>query len=295
MCDQDSISDNAAFLQRSGRLSRRRFTALTAAAAAGFALPRAANAETVVETDVLVTTPDGSADGYFVHPVAGRHPGVIVWPDILGLRPAFRLMGKRLAEAGYAVLVVNPYYRRMKAPVVAEGATFQDPAVREFLMPLATSLTPATQATDARAYVAFLDRQTAVDTGRGIGTAGYCMGGPIVMRTAATVPERIGAAASFHGARLVTDTPDSPHRLIPQMRASFLIAIAENDDEREPEAKTVLRQAFDAAGLPAEIEVYAGALHGWCPPDSAVYDELQAERAWARMLALFEKVLVSHD
>jgi carboxymethylenebutenolidase len=200
-------------------------------------------------------------------------------------------MARRLAESGYAVLVVNPFYRKVQGQVVPEGASFQDPAVREILLPLAGSLTPETQVTDARAFVAFLDAQSAVDTTRKIGTTGYCMGGPFVMRTAATLPDRVGAGASFHGSRLVTDGPDSPHLLIPQMRGRFLFAIAENDDAREPEAKNVLRKAFDDAGVSAEIEVYAGAQHGWCPPDSQVYDEAQAERAWGRMLALFEQAL----
>jgi carboxymethylenebutenolidase len=291
MCDQDTAEDNERFLRKAGELSRRRFAALTAGAALAMALPVRASARAVVETDVAVTTPDGTADCYFVHPAEGKHPGVIVWPDILGLRPAFRTMGKRLAEAGYAVLVVNPYYRKVKAPVLPEGASFQDQATRDTVMPLAQSLTPATIATDANAFVAFLDAQTAVDTARKIGTTGYCMGGPIVMRTAAAVPARIGAGASFHGGRLVTDTPESPHLLVPKMRASFLFAIAQNDDEREPEAKNVLRKAYDAAGLPAEIEVYPGAMHGWCALDSPVYDEIQAERAWARLLVLFEKAL----
>jgi carboxymethylenebutenolidase len=158
-------------------------------------------------------------------------------------------------------------------------------------MPLAVTLSAQTHVTDATAFVAFLDQQSAVDTNRKIGTTGYCMGGPIVMRTAAAVPERVCAGASFHGSRVVTDAPDSPHLLVPQMRASFLFAIAENDDEREPEAKNVLRRAYDEAGLPAEIEVYAGAMHGWCALDSAVYHEAQAERAWARLLALFEAAL----
>ncbi len=292
MCDENTVADNEEFLRNSGPMSRRQFTTLAAGATLATLLPRTANAADVTENDVKVQTPDGSADCYFVHPSSGRHPGVIVWPDIVGLRPAFRLMGKRLAESGYAVLVVNPYYRSATAPVVPEGASFQDPATRETLMPLARSLSAETNVTDARAFVAFIDQQAAVDTRRKIGTTGYCMGGPITMRTAAAVPDRIGAGASFHGGRLVTDSPDSPHLLVPQMKAQFLFAIAANDDERDPEAKNVLRESYDKAGLAAEIEVYEGALHGWCPPDSRVYNEVQAERAWARLLVLFEKALV---
>lgn len=296
MCDENTEKDNDEFLSRQPKgVSRRQFNTMTAAAAAAILLPRAANAMDVVETDVQVPTPDGTADCYFVHPASGRYPGVIVWPDIVGLRPAFRTMGKRLAESGYAVLVVNPYYRSTKAPVLPEGASFQDPATREVLMPLARSLSAETNETDARAFVAFLDQQSAVDTSRKIGTTGYCMGGPITMRTAAAVPERIGAGASFHGGRLVTDTPDSPHLLVPEMQASFLFAIAANDDEREPEAKVVLREVFDKAGLPAEIEVYEGAMHGWCAIDSRVYNEAQAERAWARLLVLFEQALAADN
>ncbi|MEX2327824.1 MAG: dienelactone hydrolase family protein [Pseudomonadales bacterium] len=291
MCDEDTVSDNDKFLREPGRLSRRQFNTLTAGAALSMMLPRTANALTVTESDVAVTTPDGTADCYFVHPSRGKHAGIIIWPDILGLRPAFRMMGKRLAESGYSVLVVNPYYRNQKAPVVKEGASFQDPQVRETVFPLARSLSAATQVTDARAFVSFLDDQAVVNTARKIGTMGYCMGGPITMRTAAAVPDRIGAGASFHGGGLVTDSPDSPHLLVPEMNAHFLFAIAENDDERDPDAKHVLRQTFDKAGLPAEIEVYQGAMHGWCPPDSAVYNEAQAERAWSRLLVLFDAAL----
>ncbi len=291
MCDENTVRDADEYLSNSARLSRRRFSTLTAGAAVAMLLPRVANAQQVMEADVEIVTPDGLADCYFVHPATGKHPGVIVWPDVLGLRPAFRAMGKRLAESGYAVLVVNPYYRKAASPVVSEGASFQDPAVREAVMPLAMSLSAATNVTDAEAFVAFLDAQAAVDTGRGIGTTGYCMGGPMTMRTAAAIPHRIAAGASFHGGRLVTDGADSPHLLVPQMRASYLFAIAENDDQQQPEAKAVLREAFAAAGLAAEIEVYEDALHGWCPPDSRVYDEAQAERAWARLLALFESAL----
>ena len=196
-------------------------------------------------------------------------------------------MGDRLAGSGYSVLVVNPYYRTAKSPVVPEGASFADAETRETVFPLARSLSPETNVTDARAFVDFLDAQASVDTSRGIGTTGYCMGGPMTMRTAAAVPGRIGAGASFHGGGLVTDDDTSPHLLVPTMQASFLFAIAENDDERDPGAKGALREAFDAAGLAAEIEVYEGAMHGWCPPDSAVYHEAQAERAWARLLVLF--------
>ena len=288
MCDEQTFRDEEA---ARAALTRRQFTVATSAVIAAAILPKARGAEAVIGTDALVETPDGQADCYFAHPATGTHAGVIVWPDILGLRPAFRAMGDRLASAGYAVLVVNPYYRQAQAPVVPEGASFRDAAIREKVMPLARSLSPETNITDAKAFVAFLDAQAPVDTERKIGTTGYCMGGPMTMRTAAAVPDRIGAGASFHGGGLATDDDASPHLLVPDMKASFLIAIAENDDERDPDAKDKLRAAFDAAELDAEIEVYAGALHGWCPPDSAVYNEAQAERAWARLLALFEGAL----
>ncbi len=291
MCDEDTVRENDRSLAR-GQLSRRRFTASAATIAAVVALlPRTANAASVAEADVNVPTPDGTADCYFVHPVQGATAAVIIWPDIVGLRPAFRAMGKRLAEAGYAVLVVNQYYRTARAPVVPAGASFQDPQTRETLMGFARTLSPATNAIDAKAFVAYLDAQPAVDARRRIGTAGYCMGGPITIRSAAAVPARIGACASFHGGGLVTDKPDSPHLLLASTQASYLIAIAANDDEREPAAKEALRKASAAAGRPAEIEVYAGAMHGWCPPDSAVYNPVQAERAWSRMLALFTTAL----
>jgi len=291
MCDEHTVKDNEKYLAEARLLSRREFGGLAAGAALTVLLPRAANAFDVTEADVSITTPDGEADCYFVHPAEGRHPGVIVWPDILGLRPAFRQMGKRLAEAGYAVLVVNPYYRAAKAPVVPLGATFQDPTIREKVMPLARQLSPDTHVTDALAFVGFLDGQAAVDSQRKLGTTGYCMGGPIVMRTAAAAPERVGAAATFHGGGLATDAPDSPHLLIPKMKAQFLIAIAENDDEKDPQAKETLRTSFASAGLKAEIEVYSGTLHGWCPPDSSVYNEAQAEQAWSRLLSLFNTAL----
>ena len=197
-------------------------------------------------------------------------------------------MAKRLAESGYAVLVVNQYYRSQRAPIV-NTTNFAE--VSDTLRPLMGTLNPETQVRDARAFIGFLDRQQAVDSNRKMGTMGYCMGGPFTMRTAASLPDRVGAAASFHGGGLVTDQPDSPHLLVPQMQAQYLFAIAANDDESQPEAKDVLRDAFSQAGLQAEIEVYEGALHGWCPPDSQVYDESKAERAWSRLLALFTRAL----
>jgi len=290
MCDLDTLQDSTAYLHQS-KLSRRQFGALSAGAGLAMALPPVANAQAVTESEVQINTPDGVADCYFVHPANGKAPAVLVWPDILGLRPAFRAMGKRLAESGYAVLVVNPFYRSAKAPVVSEGASFQDEATRNIVIPLAQQLNAETHFTDARAFISWLDQQDAVDTTRKIGTIGYCMGGPMVMRTAAAVPDRVGAGGSFHGGGLATTEKDSPHLLIPQMKASFLIAIASNDDEREPEVKDTLRDAFAANGLKAEIEMYADSLHGWCVIDSAVYNEPSAEKAWSRLLALFESAL----
>lgn len=290
MCDELTARDEQTFLQKRG-LTRRDFGKGSVALAISMSLPAAANALDVVEGDVLVGTPDGEADCYFVHPKDGAHAGVIVWPDIKGIRPAFRMMGKRLAESGYSVLVVNPYYRTAKGEVIVAGESFGDPAVRERLMPHAKSLSPETCLTDGRAFVEFLDSQPSVDTDRKIGTTGYCMTGSYTIRLAAAMPERIGAGGSFHGGALATDRPDSPHLLAADIEGGMLIAIAENDDEKEPYAKGMLRRAFDDAGVDAEIEVYEGALHGWCPPDSDVYNEVQAERAWSRLLALFEREL----
>ena len=288
MCDERTDADNTEHL-RARELTRRQFGTLSAGAGLAMLLPRPANAQAVTESEIDVTTPDGVADSYFVHPASGAHPGVLIWPDAFGLRDAKRQMAKRLAESGYSVLVVNPYYRSQRAPVVSStdfgevrdhGHAADGDAERG-------DPRPATR----RAFVSFLDSQSSVDSNRKMGTMGYCMGGPITMRTAAALPDRIGAAASFHGGGLVTDQPDSPHLLVPQMQAHYLFAIAANDDENQPEAKDVLRDAFAQAGLPAEIEVYDGALHGWCPPDSQVYNEAQAERAWSRLLALFEGAL----
>jgi len=291
MCDDAAFNDMAEYTLRNGGISRRELGRLALGTSIAFALPRPANAVDTTESDVEIKTPDGTADAYLVHPAAGRHPAVLIWPDIFGLRPAFRQMGKRLAEAGYTVLVVNPFYRTKKAPTAPEHADFNDPDTRKMLMDLHSTLGPATAKTDAQAFMPWLDRQAAVDTGRKAGTTGYCMGGPLVFETAAAAADRIGAAATFHGGGLVTGQADSPHLLIPTMKAHFLIAIAENDDQKQPAAKDVLRESFKKAGLPAEIEVYPGTMHGWCPPDSAVYNAAQAEKAWARLTALFKEAL----
>ena len=291
MCDESTLADALERERTDGGITRRQFGVLSAATGLSIVLSDDAHAAEVQGDDVLIETPDGKTDAYFVHPKAGTHPGVILWPDIFGLRPAMRQMATRLAESGYAVLVVNPYYRLGTASIVPEGADFEDEATRNTLMSLMGSLTPETQATDATAFVDFLDAQPSVARDRKMGTMGYCMGGPITMRTAAARPDRVGAGASFHGGGLASDSPSSPHLLVPKMNAHFLFAIAENDDEGDPKAKDLLREAFAKGELPAEIEVYAGALHGWCPPDSRVYNEAQAERAWGRLLALFAKAL----
>jgi carboxymethylenebutenolidase len=285
------MDDMVEYQLKSGELSRRRFGALTLGAGLLSLLPPVANAAEVTDSEVEIKTPDGTADAYFVHPTKGAHSAVLVWPDIFGLRPAFKQMGKRLAESGYSVLVVNPFYRVKKAPTAPEHPDFNDPATRTALMGLAGALTPETQVTDAKAFVAWLDSQPSVDKKLKMGTTGYCMGGPFVMRTAATFPNRVGAGATFHGGGLATDKPDSPHLLIPKMKAHFLIAIAANDDEKQPDVKNVLRDTFAKAKLPAEIEVYTGTMHGWCPPDAQVYNQEQAEKAWSRMLALFKTAL----
>ena len=287
MCDERTVADNTDYL-RGQKVTRRQFGVVSAGAGLAMLLPRTANAQAVSEADLDVTTPDGVADSYFVHPSSGSHPGVLIWPDAFGLRPAKKQMARRLAESGYSVLVVNQYYRTQRAPIV-DTTNFAE--VRDTLMPLMGSLNADTQTRDAMAFVSFLDSQPAVDGSRKIGTMGYCMGGPFTMRTAAAVPDRVGAAASFHGGGLVTDQEDSPHLLLPKIQAHYLFAIAENDDENQPDAKDVLRDTFAQSGVPAEIEVYAGALHGWCPPDSTVYHEAQAERAWSRLLVLFGNAL----
>jgi carboxymethylenebutenolidase len=291
MSDDDLLEDSGDADSDSGRVTRRELGSLAVGTGLTAMLPNVVHAAGVTEREVEIQTPHGTADAYFVSPASGKHPAVLVWTDIFGLRAAFREMGKRLAQSGYAVLVPNPFYRKKKAPVVAEGASFQDPATRETLFGFMRSLTPEDVVSDSKAFIAFLDKQASVDRKRKLATSGYCMGGPITMRAAAAFPDRIGAAASFHGGGLVTDKQDSPHLLVPKIKAHYLFAIAENDDQKQPDAKDVLREAFAKSKVPAEIEVYAGAMHGWCPPDSQVYNAAQAEKAWNRMLALFKRAL----
>jgi carboxymethylenebutenolidase len=285
MCDQDHFDDDAHEYEKRGLVTRRQFGVMVGAGVC-MVLPQVANAQAVTESDVTITTPDGTAEAYFVRPATGTAPGVLVWPDIFGLRPAFRQMGKRLAGSGYAVVVVNQFYRARKLPIAPNGAT--TPILE--LLPLAQALNETTHMTDPKAFVAWLDNQPSVAKDRKIGTQGYCMGGPMAFRTAAAMPDRLGAVASFHGGGLVTEQPNSPHLQASKTKAQFLIAVASNDDARSPNEKNVLKETFENAKLPAEIEVYSGA-HGWCPPDSRVYNEPDAEKAWARLLALYGKAL----
>jgi len=286
MCDQDHFEQDRQEYEALGLVTRKQFGKMLGAGVA-MMLPAVANAVAVTESEVTVTTPDGTADCYFVRPSSGTAPGVLVWPDIFGLRPAFRQMGKRLAESGYSVLVVNPFYRVKKAPTADAGSKTPIPQ----LMPLAQALNETTQTTDAKAFIGWLDGQSSVAKNRKMGTQGYCMGGPFTFRTAYAMPDRIGAVASFHGGGLVIDAPNSPHLQVAKTKVQLLIAIAANDDMRSPNEKNVLKETFAKANLPAEIEVYTGAAHGWCPPDSQVYNEPQAEKAWTRLLALYGKAL----
>ena len=286
MCDQDQFEKDRQEYEARGWVTRREFGVLLGAGVA-MLLPQVVNAVAVTESDVTVTTPDGAADCYFVHPATGTAAAVLIWPDIFGLRPAFRQMGKRLAESGYSVLVVNPFYRVKKAPTAAAGSATPIPD----LLPLAQGLNETTHMTDAKAFIGWLDGQASVAKNRKVGTQGYCMGGPIAFRTAAAVPARVGAVASFHGGGLVIDTPNSPHLQVAATKAQLLVAIAANDDMKSPNEKNVLKETFANAKLAAEVEVYAGAAHGWCPPDSQVYNSAQAEKAWSRLIALYGKAL----
>lgn len=287
MCDETTLAAGDAALAGKG-MSRRQFAAVgVAAAMAVYAQPGLANTPRLRESTVRITTADGHADAFFVYPARGQHPGVILWPDVAGLRDAMKAMARRLASAGYAVLVPNQYYRGAVAPVMQSFAEWRTPAVQARLRPLIARVTPEATMRDATSFVAFLDRQRAVNRRRRIGTQGYCMGGPHAVRTAAAVPDRIGAVASFHGGGLASDKPDSPHLLLGRTRASYLIAVARNDDARDADEKERFRAAAQAAGRPAEIEVYP-ADHGWCVPDTPIYDAAQADRAWARLLELYK-------
>jgi carboxymethylenebutenolidase len=279
-----------------GKVSRRDFTALSVVAGLT-AASSASAAMAVAETDVTIKTQDGVCDAAFIRPTTGKHPGVLIWTDIFGLRPTFREMGKRLAAEGYSVLVPNPFYRTQKAPVIEDARKF-DFAAPADQAKINLWTTPINEAgaieRDAAAYIAFLDAQKEVDTAKKIGTQGYCMGGPLVFKTAAAVANRVGAGATFHGGGLVTDKPDSPHLLIPKMKSHMLIAIAASDDSKQPDAKDKLKEAFASAKISAEVEVYAGTLHGWCVRDmplqngKPIYSHPDAERAWGRLTALYK-------
>jgi carboxymethylenebutenolidase len=291
----DEKQDQNSDVEAGHDLSRREFVAMSIATGLAAAAGSASAADLpVVETNVEIKMPDGVCDAAFIHPASGAHPGVLIWPDAFGLRPSMRDIAKRLAAEGYSVLVPNPFYRLAKAPVIQDPASFsfQNPADMAKLQPLMASATaPGAPEKDAPVYVAFLDAQPQVNKNRKIGTQGYCMGGPLVVRTAATLPDRIGAGASFHGGGLVTATPASPHLLAPKIKARMYFGVASNDDARQPEAKDKLREAFAAAKVPAEIEVYP-ALHGWCVPDmpladgKPIYSKPDAERAWTKLIAL---------
>ena len=297
MCDEITERELDEYLKRKA-ITRRGFTAGASAAVASTSLILPACATPVetgemilTETDVMVPTPDGQADGLFIHPSEGAHAAVIIWPDIHGVRPAFFDMARRLATSGYSVLAMNPYYRTMNGRLFEDGQTIRDPGGRELVMPHYSALSPETVIVDSEAYGAWLDAQPSVDTGRGIGAIGFCMTGSWTIRAAAAVPGRVKAPSSFHGGGLVTEADDSPHLLADKIQGGVLIAIAENDHEREPDAQGALIAAFEAAGVPAEIEVYADAMHGWVPTDSRAHNPDQSERAWARMLALFDREL----
>jgi len=280
-------------------ITRRDFVTMTVAAGLAAAAGSDVSAQQAVEQNVEIKTPDGTCDAAFIHPASGAHPAVIIWPDAFGLRPSMRDMAKRLAAAGYSVLVPNPFYRVAKSPVFEDASKVDFAKERPKLTPLMGSIqADGTVERDAPAFVAWLDMQKEVDRNKKIGTQGYCMGGGLVVRTAAAVPSRIGAGASFHGGGLVTDRPNSPHLLAPKVKARMYFGIATNDDMQQPDAKTKLRESFDAAKVPAEIEVYSMAQHGWCVPDmpaganGPIYNKADAERAWAKLEALYKAALV---
>ena len=246
MCDQDHFEEDRQEAEARGLVTRRQFGALMGVGMA-MMLPKVVNAVAVTEQDVTIKTPDGNCDAYFVHVASGTAPAVLCGRTSSGCGPAFRQMGKRLAESGYSVLVVNPFYRMQKAPTASKGAATPIPE----LLPLAKPIQNATvQLSDAKAFTAWLDSQASVAKNRKIGTQGYCMGGPMAFRTASANPDRVGAVASFHGGGLVTKDPDSPHLLASKTKAALLVAIAPNDDMRAPDEKNVLKETFAKSGNP---------------------------------------------
>ena len=281
-------------------ITRRDFVSMTMAAGLAAAAGAELAAQNVVETNVGIKTPDGTCDAAFIHPASGAHPGVLIWPDAFGLRPSMRDMARRLAMAGYSVLVPNPFYRVAKSPVYENAATVNFQQERAKLTPLMASITAdGAVEKDAPAYITWMDAQPSIDRRKKIGTQGYCMGGALVVRTAAAVPGRVGAGASFHGGGLVTQNPNSPHLLAPKIKARMYFGIAANDDMTQPDAKTKLKEAFDAAKVPVEVEVYPMAQHGWCVPDmppqangQPIYNKADAERAWGKLMALYKAALV---
>ena len=282
-------------------ISRRDFVTLSVAASVALATGNGTEAAVpVVEENVTIKTQDGMCDAAFIHPTTGAHPAVLIWPDAFGLRPVMREIGKRIAAEGYSVLVPNPFYRLAKAPVFDDPSKFNfaNQADMAKLQPLMGSINaPGAAERDATAFIAWLDMQRQVDKARKIGTQGYCMGGPLVVKTAATVPTRVGAGASFHGGGLVTDQPTSPHLLAPKIKARMYFGVASNDDMRQPDAKVKLKEAFEAAKVSAEIEVYSGSLHGWCIRDmplqdgKPIYNMPDAERAWSKLVTLYKTAL----
>jgi len=283
-------------------LTRRDFVTMTVAAGIAAAAGAELTAQQqAMEMNVEIKTPDGTCDAAFIHPASGAHPAVVIWPDAFGLRPSMREIAKRLAAEGYSVLVPNPFYRVAKAPVFEDASNFNfgDQAQRAKLTPLMGSINAEGAAEkDAAAFIAWLDQQRQVDRNKKVGTQGYCMGGALVVRTAAAVPNRVGAGASFHGGGLVTANPNSPHLLAPKIKARMYFGIAANDDMQQPDAKTKLKEAFEAAKVPAEIEVYSQAQHGWCvsdmpkqPNGQPIYSKPDAERAWGKLLALYKAAL----
>jgi carboxymethylenebutenolidase len=284
----------------SNDLSRREFVAMSVAASIAAAAGSAEAQQTVTETNVEIKTPDGTCDAAYIHPATGSHPAVVIWPDAFGLRPSMRDIGKRIAAEGYSVLVPNPFYRATKAPGIDIAKfSFQNPDDMKKLQGLMGPLnTPGGIEKDAAAFIAWLDQQKEVDKTKKVGTQGYCMGGPLVVRTAAAVSNRVGAGASFHGGGLVTDQPTSPHLLAPKIKGRMYFGIASNDDMRQPDAKDKLKEAFAAAKVPAEIEVYSKSLHGWCVADMPlqngmpIYNKPDAEKAWTKLVALYKAALV---